>query len=46
MAAGIGTVEEIRIAKRTGFCYGVREAIDKAKEASAAWRSLTGPAPG
>jgi 4-hydroxy-3-methylbut-2-en-1-yl diphosphate reductase len=36
MAAGIGTVEEIRIAKRTGFCYGVREAIDKAKEASAA----------
>src|SRR5688572_29117533 len=32
----MGTVEEIRIAKRTGFCYGVREAIDKAKEASAA----------
>src|SRR4026207_2209525 len=31
-----GTVAEIRIAKRTGFCYGVREAIDKAKEASAA----------
>lgn len=30
-----GTVEEIRIAKRTGFCYGVREAIDKAKESSA-----------
>jgi 4-hydroxy-3-methylbut-2-enyl diphosphate reductase len=30
-----GTVAEIRIAKRTGFCYGVREAIDKAKEASA-----------
>jgi 4-hydroxy-3-methylbut-2-en-1-yl diphosphate reductase len=29
-------VEEVRIAKRTGFCYGVREAIDKAKEASAA----------
>jgi 4-hydroxy-3-methylbut-2-enyl diphosphate reductase len=27
-------VEEVRIAKRTGFCYGVREAIDKAKEAS------------
>ena len=24
------------MAKRTGFCYGVREAIDKAKEASAA----------
>ena len=32
----MGTVEEVRIAKRTGFCYGVREAIDKAKEASAA----------
>src|ERR687889_927427 len=31
-----GTVAEIRIAKRTGFCYGVREAIDKAKEARAA----------
>jgi (E)-4-hydroxy-3-methyl-but-2-enyl pyrophosphate reductase len=31
-----GTVEEIRIARRTGFCYGVREAIDKAKEAAAA----------
>ena len=36
MTARIGTVAEIRIAKRTGFCYGVREAIDKAKEASAA----------
>jgi 4-hydroxy-3-methylbut-2-enyl diphosphate reductase len=36
MPAGNGSVEEIRIAKRTGFCYGVREAIDKAKEASAA----------
>lgn len=32
----MGTVTDIRIAKRTGFCYGVREAIDKAKEASAA----------
>jgi (E)-4-hydroxy-3-methyl-but-2-enyl pyrophosphate reductase len=31
----MGTVEAIRIAKRTGFCYGVREAIDMAKEASA-----------
>ena len=30
------TVREIRIAQRTGFCYGVREAIDKAKEAAAA----------
>ncbi len=36
MATTNGTVSEIRIAKRTGFCYGVREAIDKAKEASAA----------
>jgi (E)-4-hydroxy-3-methyl-but-2-enyl pyrophosphate reductase len=32
----MGTVQEVRIAKRTGFCYGVREAIDKAKEASSA----------
>jgi (E)-4-hydroxy-3-methyl-but-2-enyl pyrophosphate reductase len=31
-----GTVQEIRIAQRTGFCYGVREAIDKAKEAAVA----------
>jgi len=30
----MGTVQAIRIAKRTGFCYGVREAIDMAKEAS------------
>jgi (E)-4-hydroxy-3-methyl-but-2-enyl pyrophosphate reductase len=29
-------VEEVRIARRTGFCYGVREAIDKAKGAAAA----------
>jgi 4-hydroxy-3-methylbut-2-enyl diphosphate reductase len=29
----MGTVTEVRIARRTGFCYGVREAIDKAKEA-------------
>jgi (E)-4-hydroxy-3-methyl-but-2-enyl pyrophosphate reductase len=36
MNTTVGTVAEIRIAKRTGFCYGVREAIDKAKEASAA----------
>ncbi|MFL5778528.1 MAG: 4-hydroxy-3-methylbut-2-enyl diphosphate reductase [Chloroflexota bacterium] len=35
----MGTVESIRIAKRTGFCYGVREAIDKAKEASAVGKS-------
>ncbi len=32
----MGTVQDVRIAKRTGFCYGVREAIDKAKEASSA----------
>ena len=31
-----GTIEGIQIARRTGFCYGVREAIDKAKEAAAA----------
>src|SRR4029453_8681751 len=31
----MGTVQAIPIAKRTGFCYGVREAIDMAKEASA-----------
>ncbi|MEZ0241145.1 MAG: 4-hydroxy-3-methylbut-2-enyl diphosphate reductase [Chloroflexota bacterium] len=35
----MGTVSAIRIAKRTGFCYGVREAIDKAKEASAAGKT-------
>jgi 4-hydroxy-3-methylbut-2-enyl diphosphate reductase len=29
-------VQDVRIARRTGFCYGVREAIDMAKEASAA----------
>ncbi len=31
----MGSVHEVRIAKRTGFCYGVREAIDKAKESAA-----------
>ncbi len=31
----MGSVESIIIAKRTGVCYGVREAIDKAKLASA-----------
>jgi len=35
----MGTVREVRIAKRTGFCYGVREAIDKAKEASSAGKT-------
>lgn len=31
----MGNVEQVRIARRTGFCYGVREAIDKAKESAA-----------
>jgi 4-hydroxy-3-methylbut-2-enyl diphosphate reductase len=31
----MGSVEEVRIARRTGFCYGVREAIDYAKLAAA-----------
>jgi 4-hydroxy-3-methylbut-2-enyl diphosphate reductase len=31
----IGSVEEVRIARRTGFCYGVREAIDYARLAAA-----------
>ncbi len=31
----MGTVETILIARRTGFCYGVREAIDRAKESAA-----------
>ncbi len=30
----MGTVEEVRIARRTGFCYGVREAIDYARVAA------------
>ena len=30
----MGSVQDVRIAKRTGFCYGVREAVDKAKEAA------------
>jgi (E)-4-hydroxy-3-methyl-but-2-enyl pyrophosphate reductase len=32
----MGMVQEVRIAHRTGFCYGVREAIDRAKESAAA----------
>src|SRR4029079_5763693 len=32
----MGTVETVRIANRTGFCYGVHKAIDKAKESAAA----------
>ncbi|MGZ3586855.1 MAG: 4-hydroxy-3-methylbut-2-enyl diphosphate reductase [Candidatus Limnocylindrales bacterium] len=31
----MGSVEQVVIAKRTGFCYGVREAIDYAKLAAA-----------
>jgi (E)-4-hydroxy-3-methyl-but-2-enyl pyrophosphate reductase len=31
----MGTVAEVRIARRTGFCYGVREAIDYARLAAA-----------
>ena len=31
----MGSVESIVIARRTGVCYGVREAIDKAKVARA-----------
>jgi (E)-4-hydroxy-3-methyl-but-2-enyl pyrophosphate reductase len=35
----MGSVQEVRIAHRTGFCYGVREAIDKAKESAAAGKA-------
>jgi 4-hydroxy-3-methylbut-2-enyl diphosphate reductase len=35
----MGMIKDVRIAKRTGFCYGVREAVDKAKEAADAGRS-------
>jgi 4-hydroxy-3-methylbut-2-enyl diphosphate reductase len=31
----MGTVTEVRIARRTGFCYGVREAIDAARISAA-----------
>ncbi len=31
----MGTVEQVLIARRTGFCYGVREAIDYARLAAA-----------
>ena len=31
----MGNVEEVIVARRTGFCYGVREAIDYAKLAAA-----------
>jgi 4-hydroxy-3-methylbut-2-enyl diphosphate reductase len=35
----MGMIKDVRIARRTGFCYGVREAVDKAKEAADAGRS-------
>ena len=31
----MGAVTEVRIARRTGFCYGVREAIDAARISAA-----------
>jgi (E)-4-hydroxy-3-methyl-but-2-enyl pyrophosphate reductase len=31
----MGTVSDVRIARRTGFCYGVREAIDAARISAA-----------
>lgn len=34
----MGTVEQVRIARRTGFCYGVREAIDHARVAASEGR--------
>jgi len=34
----MGTVREVRIARRTGFCYGVREAVDRAKISADAGR--------
>ena len=37
----MGTVEDVRIARRTGFCYGVREAIDKAKVSAAAGKQTS-----
>ncbi len=35
----MGIVREVRIAHRTGFCYGVREAIDKAKESASSGKA-------
>ena len=34
----MGTVEHVRVARRTGFCYGVREAIDHARISAATGR--------
>src|SRR6187402_3139379 len=35
----MGSIEEVRIARRTGFCYGGREAIDYARLAAAQGKS-------
>jgi (E)-4-hydroxy-3-methyl-but-2-enyl pyrophosphate reductase len=35
----MGTVEHVRVARRTGFCYGVREAIDHARLSAANGRA-------
>lgn len=35
----MGTISEVRIARRTGFCYGVREAIDAARISAATGRT-------
>ena len=37
----MGMVQEVRIARRTGFCYGVREAIDKAKVSASAGKQTS-----
>ena len=37
----VGSVTEVRIAARTGFCYGVREAVDQAKEAAGAGKRVS-----
>lgn len=34
----MGSIEHVRIARRTGFCYGVREAIDAARISAAEGR--------
>ena len=39
--SAMGTVQQVRIARRTGFCYGVREAIDKAKVSAAAGKQTS-----
>ena len=37
----MGIVQDVRIARRTGFCYGVREAIDKAKMSASAGKETS-----